>query len=251
MNNILIFDVDGTLDDKSNGQNPDFAIFSQMLRNLKKAGCIIVFATGRTYLHFEEFYINFSKSQKIEELVDCLIYEDGHRFLKEGTNFEIGTANSLAQMHQLRNYIANYISTSFQEAKITFCYPEDKYKGETYIILDYFCQYNDSPFDLVENFFNQALDSDLFSVKVLNGYCSVYLREANKASSFLQTGIDLQSKTIFCCDDQNDVKLAQVVKASGGFIVCPQNAINDIKSMSDYISQQPYFYGITEYLNKL
>ncbi len=61
--------------------------------------------------------------------------------------------------------------------------------------------------------------------------------------------LDLSNSTYFC-DENNDLELATKIKGSGGIVVCPSNAIDEIKAISSYASDLPYSYGVVDYLSK-
>lgn len=65
----------------------------------------------------------------------------------------------------------------------------------------------------------------------------IYQSVANKKEVLLSISSDL-SNVAYIGDDINDLPCIELVKESGGIVGCPNDAVNDVKALADFISNR-------------
>lgn len=69
------------------------------------------------------------------------------------------------------------------------------------------------------------------------GIDSVYQGVSNKKEVLLSISSNL-SEVAYIGDDINDLPCMELVKESGGFVGCPNDSVNDVKALADFISNR-------------
>lgn len=74
------------------------------------------------------------------------------------------------------------------------------------------------------------------------GIKRIYQGVSNKKEVLLSISSNL-SKVAYIGDDINDLPCMELVKESGGIVGCPNDAVNDVKALADFISNRNGGYG--------
>ena len=90
---------------------------------------------------------------------------------------------------------------------------------------------------------------NLLTVKSLtHNRLAICVKDVDKNSAISTQGIDLADSYYFC-DEINDLALAISIVRKGGKIICPSNAVDQLKKIAHFVSLKPFSYGVTDYLS--
>jgi len=244
----FIFDIDGTLRNFEPKPNINPDLYKYLLK-LKERNSLYV-VTGRTYKNYKNFLLELSQTMteavEVDTLFDAIFCEDGHIcYNNDGSNCLIDQI-ARAQLNKTRFYVNKYL---------------DKVNKKYHIALPHKDLVSEITITIQEregkNSFKRSLDAfikknkvDKLQVNVLtHNRLSVSVIGIGKHSAIEHYPLDLSNSSYFC-DERNDLELAKRIKAVSGIVICPSNAIDEIKTISDYVSDLPYSYGVVDYLSK-
>lgn len=247
MNNF-IFDIDGTL--RNFEPKPD--IHPELLRCLQKLkleGEIFV-VTGRTYKNFNNFISELSEatSEEVQEadLFKTIYCEDGHIYYDQGEpNINIDEA-SLDQLKKVRTFLNKQIKLKSTDYSINL--PHAELISEVTITIQE--DSNKMSFiDEVKNYINTNNLNLLQVIRLTHNRFVVNVKGVGKKYAIKSHEISMEESYYFC-DEKNDMELAVEIKSRGGKVICPSNAINELKEIADYISEEACSHGVVGYLSK-
>jgi len=244
----FIFDIDGTLRNFESKPNIDPSLYKYLSILNRKNSLYVV--TGRTYKNFKKFLLELSKTTdkatQIDSLFDTIFCEDGHIcYNNDGSNCLIDQT-ALEQLNKTRLYVNKFL---------------DKMNKVYHIVLPHKDLISEITITIQERegkaSFKKSLDTyinrnklDRLTVNILtHNRLSVSVIGIGKHSAIGHYPLDLSDSSYFC-DERNDLELAKNIKGLGGMVICPINAIDEIKAVSNYVSDLPYSYGVVDYLSK-
>ncbi len=241
-----IFDIDGTLRNFETKPNIHPELFNY-LSKLKSKGSVYV-VTGRTYNNFKNFHKELPSPTDgfKEDLFVKIFCEDGHICYKDNSPKVLVNNESLEQLKKIRRFIEKSISDN--KYKEDFALPATDLVSEVTITIQGLKKPMLFSYQ-IENFIEKDKLHLLKVNRLTHNMLSISVKNVNKYSAVKSANIKLSSSTFFC-DEKNDLELALNVKKSGGKVVVPKNAVNDIKLIADYISRESYSHGVVDYLSR-
>lgn len=236
-----LFDIDGTL--RNFESEPDIApSLYQVLTKIKRDNLLSV-VTGRTYNNYNiflsEVLLASNCQANINELFENVYCEDGHILYRRGVPISLISTQAQKQMDLMRKYIES----------LNLTYPSPELRGEVAIVIQE-KENEDSVKTTLETFVSENNLTELTMKQLTHNRLSISVKGINKRVAIELSGIELD-KTIYFCDEQNDLELTKVVLEKGGKIVCPSNAIEEIKTIASFVSSKPHSYGVVDYLSNV
>ncbi|MBU1129930.1 HAD hydrolase family protein, partial [Patescibacteria group bacterium] len=173
--------------------------------------------------------------------------ENGHLCYKnDGLNCLI-KKNALRQIEKVKKYVDREIKQ--KSARFCFSYPSSELVGEITVVIQE-KEKNRSFKHRLDAFISKNSLDRLVVDELTHNRLSVSVKNINKNSAIEAYGLDL-SDCYYFCDEKNDFKLAKTVVNKGGKIVCPANAIEELKNIAYYVSDKPHSYGVLDFLSSL
>lgn len=237
----LIFDIDGTL--RNIGKNPDI---DPLLRHYLVISSKInknYIVTGRTYANFLNFINEIESSVNIFKSVFC---EDGHICYSQKETRLLITDEAKRQVLNIRQFIKKFINSS--ENKYYVTYPEKHLIGEVVTVIQE-VENRPSIVRYLNNYIKVNRLTELKINKLTHHRLSVSVFDIDKYSAISSQNINL-SDSYYFCDDLNDLNLAQHITSANGKIICPSNAIDELKKISTFVSNKPGSYGVVDFLSR-
>lgn len=243
----FIFDIDGTLRNFEPEPDIDPDLYGCLLRLKVKNHLYVV--TGKSYSNFQIF-LNELKSVssgrgEVENLFEAVFCEDGHVCYKSnGSDCLVGNIE-LWQLQKVRNYIRQNVEHPPDGYFLS--YPENRLMGEITVVLQEkasalsFRQY-------LDDFISKNNLNRLVIRNLTHNRLSIGVKGVGKKSAIDAYNLNLADSYYFC-DEENDLELAKNVIDQGGKVVCPSNAIPEIKEVAYFVSEKPYSYGVVDFLS--
>ena len=244
----FIFDIDGTL--RNFELEPDIdPNLCEYLSKLKKNNNLYI-VTGRTYNNFKNFVLELSnmttKKLDVENMFDVVICEDGHLcYNKDGSNCLVDGA-SVEQLNKIMKFIDVHLNMANKKYDISL--PHQDLISEVTITIQEL-EGRGSFKESLEDFIRQNNLDKLRVNTLTHNRLSISVVGVGKHSAIDYYPLNL-SDAYYFCDERNDMELAIKIKNAGGNVVCPSNAIDEIKDIANYVSDLPYSYGIVDYLSR-
>lgn len=237
----LIFDIDGTLRNFEKEPNIDPNLVKYLVASQNKNRNIVV--TGRTVANLNIFFREINCSANIFSKIYC---EDGLINLENGNVAFLANPTELSQLKIARKYI-DQIVINTNEFKAS--YPDKHLRGDGVIIIQE--SYDSMPF--MKHLTSYLAKNNLLYLNInhlTHNRLSVSVNNISKCSAIKVSQIKL-SESYYFCDEKNDLELARLIQESRGKVICPSNAIKEIKRIAHYVSTQPYSFGVVDYLSKI
>lgn len=242
----FIFDIDGTLRNFEPEPNIDINLLKFLLKIKDEHKLYVV--TGKTYKKFSEFNDEFLldiENGHREDLFDAIFCEDGHIFYESGKKTVLIDKLATEQLKIVKKYLDKHINKT--KRRFNFYYPD--FLGEVTIIL----QEEENSLSFKNKLIDYITRHELHLLKVVqltHNRLSVSVKNVNKKTALEKYGIDF-SNSYYFCDEINDLELALQIKTDGGEVICPSNAVSEIKKIASFISKKPYSYGVVDYLSNI
>ena len=244
----FIFDIDGTLRNFQPEANIDPKLYSKLIKLKEKNRLFAV--TGRTFNNFRNFLVELSlttgEKERLNDLFEVIFCEDGHLYYNTVTKKCLVGIKALNQLKKVRTYVHRHYRKFVSKYSIDLS--QKDLVGE--IIITIQAKEDKTIFGVILDKYIREHKLDMLRVNALtHGRLSVSVSGVGKRTAIESYPIDL-SDTYFFCDEKNDLELAIKVKKSGGKIICPDNAIGELKNIADYVSKEPYSYGVVDFLSR-
>lgn len=243
----FLFDIDGTLRnfEPESDIDPDLL---NILLTVKKLHPLYAI-TGRTFQNFKNFVKELKKGSNLKEftgdIFKSVFCEDGHVYYEHGNKKLLISNQAEVQLRVIKEIISSHVKN--QAFLFHIRHPSPDLIAEASIVV----QGDDSVYKYKEYLGATIKEKklNLLTVKSLtHNRLAICVKDVDKNSAILAQGIDLADMYYFC-DEINDLILATSIVKNGGKIICPFNAVDQIKKIAHYVSSKPYSYGVTDYLS--
>jgi len=237
----LIFDIDGTLRNFEKEPNIDPRLVEYITVSQTDNQNIVV--TGRTVANLNIFLSEINCSADIFSKIYC---EDGLISLENGNVTFLANPVDLNQLEVARKYIDQIVVNTNQ---FNASYPDKHLRGDGVIIV----QESSDEMPFMKHLTPFLAKNNLVNLSInllTHNRLSVSVNNISKCSAINISKVNL-SESYYFCDEKNDLELARLIKESGGKVICPSNAIEEVKSIAHYVSALPYSYGVVDYLSKI
>lgn len=238
----FIFDIDGTL--RNIGRNPDIDPLLAHYLKISSKDHKNYIVTGRTYANFLNFVKEIESSIDIFNSVFC---EDGH-ICYCGRETKLLIAEEAQKQLEIIRRIINDLLIS-PNNKYGVSSPENHLVGEVVIVMQE-AENRPSIAEYLESYIKRNKLTELKINKLTHNRLSVSVLNVDKYSAISSQNINL-SDCYYFCDDKNDLNLARHIASANGRIICPSNAIDELKSISSFVSDKSSSYGVVDFLSKI
>lgn len=253
---IILFDVDGTIrGHHRTGDVIDSQLLPLLLR-LKHEGYVLSIVTGRPYLFYKEYVEELLKDTQLiaaDLPFDFIVYENGHRLCINGKHISLLSEQSKQDLNDMRGFLNDRLKEATQP--LNFAYAEKRIQGDCMItILDLAKTASSEGLSLCgstcDYLKNVIAELGLRNLKIHTtsiDHMTIEACDSTKKTA-IQKLLNEHKEIVFCCDGKNDIELAEHVLALGGDVVCPANAVDDLKNIATFVSSRKHGAGICDYL---
>lgn len=235
----LIFDIDGTLRNFETEPQFDPELQKYLLISQKRHKNHIV--SGRTYSNIQSLFKEMDLAEDVFQSISC---EDGHICYYNKARRILLNLDELLQLERAKK-LAKLSLKKFPSVSL----PDPNLISEVALVL----QMKEKRLGFVEHLSAQIIKHNLDKIKVVeltHNRVLIAAKAANKCTAVLSSNIKLADSYYFC-DEKNDLELASKINENKGRVICPSNAIPELKKIATYVAQKPYSFGVVEFLRQI
>lgn len=242
----FIFDIDGTLRNFEPEANIDPNLLPTLLEIKKNNKLYIV--TGRTLKNVNNFLDELLMTKYHRDcLFEAIICEEGHICYFKNESTVLINKNESLQLDKVRKFVNMWI-TDNNDRRFNISPIHEDLSGEITITIQE-SNGNNSFISEIDRFIVENKLDRLKTNNLTHNRLSVSVIGIGKCSAIENSKLNL-ADSLFFCDEKNDLDLANKIIAREGSVICPSNAISELKDIATYVSDKPYSYGVVDYLSK-